>query len=135
MYMWKQQGIDSGEFSRSLMRYAKQAIKDGEADPVKGASPLPDQSFWGNHYCTTATSVLWREQTSCAMMPLDLKSGVSKYPPWQACWQPVHCSTVRMWGVLSAILLSCDMAFCHLLNVPVWLQCCGVRRMAMRGMI
>ena len=36
VYMWKQQGIDSGLFSRSLMRYAKQAIKDGEANPVKG---------------------------------------------------------------------------------------------------
>ena len=37
VYMWKQQGIDAGEFSRSLMRYAKQAIKDGETNPVKGA--------------------------------------------------------------------------------------------------
>lgn len=36
VYMWKQQGIDSGMFSRSLMRYAKQAIKDGETNPVKG---------------------------------------------------------------------------------------------------
>jgi hypothetical protein len=41
VYMWKQQGIDSGMFSRSLMRYAKQAIKDGEANPVKGG----DQTY------------------------------------------------------------------------------------------
>ena len=41
VYMWKQQGIDSGEFSRSLLRYAKKAIEDGETDPVKGESPLP----------------------------------------------------------------------------------------------
>lgn len=35
VYMWKQQGIDSGLFSRSLMRYAKQALKDGVTNPVK----------------------------------------------------------------------------------------------------
>ena len=39
VYMWKQQGIDSGLFSRSLMRYAKQALKDGVTNPVKGARP------------------------------------------------------------------------------------------------
>ena len=39
--MWKQQGIDAGEFSRSLLRYAKQAIEDGETNPVKGESTLP----------------------------------------------------------------------------------------------
>lgn len=82
MYMWKQQGIDSGEFSRSLMRYAKQAIKDGEADPVKGTSPLPVQPFWDITYCDTmAASVLWREQTSCAMMTIYMKSGVSVHSP------------------------------------------------------
>ncbi len=42
--MWKQQGIDAGEFSRSLMRYAKQAIKDGETNPVKGALRLAIQN-------------------------------------------------------------------------------------------
>ena len=39
VYMWKQQGIDSGLFSRSLMRYAEQAIKEGATNPVKGESP------------------------------------------------------------------------------------------------
>ena len=34
--MWKQQGIDSGLFSRSLMAYARQAVLEGERDPVKG---------------------------------------------------------------------------------------------------
>ena len=46
VYMWKQQGIDSGEFSRSLMRYAKQAIKEGTTNPVKGSPPLTDQVAW-----------------------------------------------------------------------------------------
>ena len=36
VYMWKQQGIDSGLFSRSLMTYARQAVIEGERDPVKG---------------------------------------------------------------------------------------------------
>lgn len=40
VYMWKQQGIDSGLFSRSLMRYAKQAIKGGAKDPVKGETSI-----------------------------------------------------------------------------------------------
>ncbi|BDA46553.1 Protein phosphatase PTC7 homolog fig at C-terminar half [Coccomyxa sp. Obi] len=35
VYMWKQQGIDSGLFSRSLMAYARQAVLEGERDPVK----------------------------------------------------------------------------------------------------
>lgn len=36
VYMWKQKGIDSGLFSRSLMRYAREAIMAGERDPAKG---------------------------------------------------------------------------------------------------
>lgn len=41
VYMWKQQGIDSGLFSRSLMTYARQAVLEGERDPVKGKDFCP----------------------------------------------------------------------------------------------
>ena len=51
VYMWKQQGIDSGLFSRSLMRYAKQALKDGVSNPVKGAGPLSGSSHGYQNTC------------------------------------------------------------------------------------
>ena len=37
VYGWKEQGIDSGVFSRQLMRHARDAIAAGQADPLKGA--------------------------------------------------------------------------------------------------
>ena len=36
VYGWKEQGIDSGVFSRQLMRHARDAIAAGQADPLKG---------------------------------------------------------------------------------------------------
>ena len=36
VYGWKEQGIDSGLFSRTLMRYARETIAAGETDPLIG---------------------------------------------------------------------------------------------------
>ena len=36
VYGWKEQGIDSGVFSRQLMRHARDAIATGQSDPLKG---------------------------------------------------------------------------------------------------
>ena len=36
VYGWKEQGIDSGLFSRTLMRYAREALAAGETDPLIG---------------------------------------------------------------------------------------------------
>ena len=56
VYMWKQQGIDSGLFSRSLMRYAKQALKDGVTNPVKGAWPSLSKDLWLSAHLHSAIS-------------------------------------------------------------------------------
>ena len=41
VYGWKEQGIDSGLFSRTLMRYAREAIADGTTDPLGGVHLPP----------------------------------------------------------------------------------------------
>ena len=67
MYMWKQQGIDSGLFSRSLMRYAEQAIKEGATNPVKGESPCLGQSEFSHvsHMFQVLVHALWDVRLGC----------------------------------------------------------------------
>ena len=40
VYMWATMGIDSGEFSRSLMRTAKGAVEAGTADVLNGEGKI-----------------------------------------------------------------------------------------------
>lgn len=43
VYMWATQGIDAGEFSRSLMQTAKHTVEaGGTADVLNGAPPYTD---------------------------------------------------------------------------------------------
>ena len=65
VYMWKQQGIDSGLFSRSLMRYAKQALKEGVSNPVKGAWTLSQEFTLLSTQLHAATSVACLAVSSC----------------------------------------------------------------------
>jgi len=65
--MWKQQGIDSGLFSRSLMRYAEQVIKEGATNPVKGESPCLGQSEFSHvsHMFQVLVHALWDVLLGC----------------------------------------------------------------------
>eukprot|EP00198_Chlamydomonas_reinhardtii_P000304 XP_001689639.1 predicted protein [Chlamydomonas reinhardtii] len=38
VFMWREQGIDSGDFSRALMRLSEASVLSGSADVVKGSS-------------------------------------------------------------------------------------------------
>ena len=81
VYGWKEQGIDSGVFSRQLMRHARDAIAAGQADPLKGARQhCPLLGVLARSSSTTVAQ--WLGYRSCSRVLLRvLKPG---------CWQSRH---------------------------------------------